>query len=63
MDWIHLAQDRDKWRALVNTAMKLRVPYTVGNSLTGRGAVIFSIRTLLHVVSKLARQSVSQFVS
>jgi hypothetical protein len=25
MDWIHLAQDRDQWRALVNTVMKLRV--------------------------------------
>jgi hypothetical protein len=24
-DWIDLAQDRDQWRALVNTAMKLRV--------------------------------------
>jgi hypothetical protein len=25
MDWIDLAQDRDQWRALVNTVMKLRV--------------------------------------
>jgi hypothetical protein len=23
VDWIHLAQDRGKWRALVNTVMKL----------------------------------------
>jgi hypothetical protein len=26
MDWIDLAQDRDQWRVLVNTVMKLQVP-------------------------------------
>jgi hypothetical protein len=26
MDWIHLAQDRDQWRTVVNTVMNLRVP-------------------------------------
>ena len=33
--WIILAQDWDKWRAVVNTVMNLRVPYNAENLLTG----------------------------
>ena len=34
MDWIELAQGRDRWRALVNAVMYLLVPQNVGNYLT-----------------------------
>jgi hypothetical protein len=34
VDWMHLAEDRDQWQALVKTVMNLRVPYNAGNFLT-----------------------------
>jgi hypothetical protein len=45
VDWIHLAQVRDLWRAVVNTVMK-----KAGNFLTSWVTVSFSTRTLLHGV-------------
>jgi hypothetical protein len=33
MDWINLAQNKEQWRALVNTVINLRVLYNVGKFL------------------------------
>ena len=34
MEWIYLAQNRDKWRALLNAVLNNWVPQNSGNSLT-----------------------------
>jgi hypothetical protein len=34
MDWIKLAEDREKWRALVNVVIYIRVPYNLRSFLT-----------------------------
>jgi hypothetical protein len=47
MDWIDVAQDRDQRRALVNTVMKLRVPYKAGNFLNNCTIGGFSTRAQL----------------
>ena len=46
VDWIDLAQDRDKWQAVVNTVKNLQVTSNAGNFLTSRGTVSFSRRTV-----------------
>ena len=52
MDWIRLAQDRDRWRTLVGAVMNLRVLWNAGNFLTGCKPVSFSRRTLHRGVSE-----------
>jgi len=47
VDWIHVAQDREPYRAHVNTVMNL-VAQGQGNFLTSRKPVGFSTRILLN---------------
>jgi predicted P-loop ATPase/GTPase len=53
-DWIKLAQDRDRWLALVNVVMNLWVPLRVGHFVSSYKPVSFSRKTVLCGVSKQA---------
>jgi hypothetical protein len=33
MDWIELAENRERWQAVVNAIMNVRVPLSAGNFL------------------------------
>jgi hypothetical protein len=48
MDWIDVVQNRDQCNALVNMAMKLWVPCTARNFLSGYTIGGFSRRAQLH---------------
>jgi hypothetical protein len=54
VDWIHLAQNRNQWQAVVNMVMNLPVLEKAGDFLTGWMTISFSGRILLHGVSLFA---------
>ena len=56
MYWIDWAHDRDRWRALVNAVMNLRIPQNAGSFLTSCEPVSFSRRALFHGDSYLISQ-------
>jgi hypothetical protein len=53
MDWIDIAQDRDQWRALVNTVMNLRIPENTGKCLSSCTSGGFSRWAQLHEVCQM----------
>jgi hypothetical protein len=50
VEGMNLAHDRDKWRAILNEKLNIRVPKKSGKVCASCGIIEFSRRTLLHVV-------------
>jgi hypothetical protein len=53
LDWIGMAQDRDRWRALVNSVLNLLIPKNAGKLSSGLITGGLSSSAQLHRVSKL----------
>jgi hypothetical protein len=63
MDWIELAQARDRWRSLVNVVNNFRVSYHAGNFLISCKPVTFSRRILFHGISIAERRATVTFLT
>jgi hypothetical protein len=51
VDWIGLAQEMNRWRALVNSVLNLRVPRNAGKLSSGLTTGSLSSSVQLHIVS------------
>jgi hypothetical protein len=51
VDWIGLAHYRNRWRALVNSVLDLRVPWNAGKLFSGVTSSGLSSSAQLHIVS------------
>jgi hypothetical protein len=60
VDWIGLAKDRNRWRALVNSVLNLRVPWNAEKLSSGLTSSGLSRSAQLHRVSKLVRIMITE---
>jgi hypothetical protein len=51
VDWIGLAQDKNRWGAPVNSVLNLRVPYNAGKLSSGLTTAVPSSSVQLDIVS------------
>jgi hypothetical protein len=62
VDWINLAQDRERWQTSLNTVKYLRIPQTAQNFFTSLATVSFLRMTVLPGIRRVNIVRIGQFV-